>query len=125
VLVELLLLEFPQPAKANRHRKPNIHNLQRAPPNHRRGSGDTRARTSPEGATKPRLLLVALTVIVVLCAVLPETVAGEKLQPQPLGKPVQANESEALNPFTGVTETFSEPDAPCVTDKVLLERVKP
>lgn len=94
-------------------------------PNQKRGSGETKARSNPEGATVNRLLPVALTVIVVLCAVLPASVEGEKLHPQPLGKPEHANDREALNPFSGATETFKDPDVPCDIARVALESVSP
>ena len=94
-------------------------------PNHKRGSGETKAKSNPDGVTVNRLLLVALKVIVVLCAALPDSVAGEKLQPQPLGKPEHANDREALNPFSGATETFKDPDMPCDIARVALESVIP
>jgi hypothetical protein len=75
--------------------------------------------------TVNRLLLVALTVIVVLWAALPDSVAGEKVQPQPLGRPEQANDREALNPFSGATETFNDPFVPWDMARVALERVSP
>jgi hypothetical protein len=67
--------------------------------------------------------LVALTVIFVLCAAPPVSVAGAKLQPQPLGRPEQANVSDALKPFCGATETINEAEAPGDTASVLPERV--
>ena len=81
--------------------------------------------SNPEGAITNRLLLVALTVIVVLCAALPDNVEGEKLQPHPLGKPEQANDREALKPFSGATETFNDPDMPGDIARVVLESVIP
>ena len=96
-----------------------------ANPNQKRGRGETKARSNPEGATVNRLLLVALTVIVVLSAALPDNVDGEKVQPHPLGRPAQANEREALNPFSGATETFNDPAIPGDIARVALERVSP
>jgi hypothetical protein len=60
-----------------------------------------------------RLLLAALTVIVVVSGLTPDNVEGAKLQPKPLGNPVHANESEASNPFSGVTESVNAPDVDC------------
>ncbi len=57
-----------------------------------------------------RLLLVALTVNWVLSGALPESVEGAKLQPHPLGSPEQAKDNDALNPFSGATETVKDPD---------------
>ena len=122
-----LLDEVPQPAKAIR-KKNNIHRAFRdlpAEPNQNRGSGETRAKTNPEGVGINQLPLVALTVIFVLCGAPPDSVAGAKLQPQPFGRPEQANESEALNPFCGATETVNEPDVLCDIARVLLESVSP
>ena len=96
-----------------------------ANPNQKRGRGETKARSNPEGATVNRLLLVALTVIVVLCVALPDSVDGEKLQPHPLGRPEQANDREALNPFSGATETFNDPFVPFDIARVALESVSP
>jgi hypothetical protein len=93
-------------------------------PSRKRGKGATRARNKPEGA-RMRLLLAALTVIVVVSGVVPGNVEGAKLQPNPLGNPVQANESEASNPFSGVTETVNVPDVDCAMLSVLLESVRP
>jgi energy-converting hydrogenase Eha subunit F len=95
-----------------------------ANPNQKRGSGETSAKSNPEGATVNRLLLVALTVIVVLWAALPDNVEGEKLQPHPLGRPEQANDREALNPFSGATETFNDPVVPDIA-RVALESASP
>lgn len=71
------------------------------------------------------LLLVALTVIVVVSGVVPDNVDGAKLQLKPVGNPVQANETEAANPFSGVTETVKDPGADCEMLSVPLESVKP
>jgi hypothetical protein len=122
------LNDVPHPVRASTKAKSSNHLPRRdlpANPNQKRGSGETKARSNPEGATVNRLLPVALTVIVVLCAALPESVEGEKLQPQPLGKPEQANEREALNPFSGATETFKDPDVPWDIARVALESVRP
>jgi hypothetical protein len=71
------------------------------------------------------LVFVAPTVIMVLPAEAPETVEGEKLQLQPTGKPVHENETEALNPFSGVTDTLSEPELPALTERALAESARP
>src|SRR5271166_4780786 len=94
-------------------------------PSQNSGSGETRARTNPVGAVIHRVLLVVLTVIVVLCGALPDRVAGEKLQPHPLGKPAQANDSTALNPFSGATLTVKDPGAFCATVSVPFDNVNP
>ena len=80
---------------------------------------------SPDGEAINWLLLVALMVIFVLSGALPESVEGAKLQPHPLGSPEQAKDNEALNPFSGATETVKDPGVPCVMVRVLLERVSP
>jgi hypothetical protein len=90
-----------------------------------RGKGATMARNKPEGARMSWLLLVALTVIVVVSGVVPDNVDGAKLQLKPVGNPVQANETEAANPFSGVTETVKDPGADCEMLSVPLESVKP
>ena len=94
-------------------------------PSKNRGKGATRARNKPEGAGMIWPLLVVFTVIVVVSGLAPDKVEGAKLQPKPLGNPVQANESEASNPFSGVTETVKDPDADCETLSVPLESVRP
>jgi hypothetical protein len=71
------------------------------------------------------LLLVAPMVIFVLSGVLPDSVEGAKLQAHPLGSPEQAKDNEALNPFSGATETVKDPGVPCAMFRVLLERVSP
>ena len=114
----------PQPARLSKQKETKIHRAIRDP-NQNNGSGDTKARSNPEGAGINRLLLAPLTVIFVLCAALPDSVEGAKLQPHPLGRPEQANESEALNPFSGATETVRDPDVPCAMLSVLLESVRP
>jgi hypothetical protein len=122
-----LLDEVPQPARASRKQN-NIHRPfgdLPANPNQNRGSGEARTKTNPEGVGINRPLLVALTVIFVLWGVPPDSVAGAKLQPQPLGRPEQANVSEAINPFCGATETVNEPDVPCDIARALLESVSP
>lgn len=124
-----MLPEVPQPANARTNTKSNT---QRAAfrdlppkPNQKSGSGETRATTNPAGAGIHRALLVVLTVIVVLCGALPERVAGAKLQPHPLGKPEQANESAALNPFSGATFTVKDPGVLCAMVRVPLDNVSP
>jgi len=109
------LNDVPQPVSVSTKTKSNIHLALRdlpASPNQNRGSGETRATSNPEGAGINRPLLVALTVIFVLCGALPDSVEGAKLQPQPLGSPEQANERDARNPFSGLTETIKDPDTP-------------
>jgi hypothetical protein len=61
----------------------------------------------------------------VLSGALPDSVEGAKLHPHPLGSPEQAKDKEALNPFSGATETIKDPGAPCVMVRVLLESVSP
>lgn len=94
-------------------------------PSRNRGKGATRARNKPEGARMSWPLLVALTVIVVVSGVAPDNVDGAKLQPKPLGNPVQANETEASNPFFGVRETVKDPGADCEMLSVPLDSVMP
>ena len=104
--------EVPQPAKARTKTKSNAQRTLRdlSPrPSQNSGKGETRASINPAGAGIRRVLLVVLTVMVVLCGVLPDRVAGAKLQPHPLGKPEQANDSAALNPFSGATLTVKDP----------------
>ena len=69
------------------------------------------------------MLLVVLTDMVVLCGALPDTVAGAKLQPHPVGKPEQANDSAALNPFSGVTLRVKDPGVLFAIVSVPLDRV--
>jgi hypothetical protein len=123
-LVDVDVVDDPQPARLSKQKETKIHRARRDP-NHNNGSGDTNARSNPEGAGINRLLLTPLTVTFVLCAALPDSVEGAKLQPHPLGRPEQANESEALNPFSGATETIRDPDVPCAKLSVLLESVRP
>jgi hypothetical protein len=61
----------------------------------------------------------------VLSGAFPESVGGAKLQPHPLGRPEQAKDNEALNPFSGATETVNVPGVPCVMVSVLLDSVSP
>lgn len=117
--------DVPQPVRASAKKKSKFVRDLPASPKQSRGSGETRASTKPEGVGIHQLLFVALTVIFVLCEVPPESVAGAKPQPQPLGNPEHANDSEALNPFCGATETVNEPDALGDIARVLLERVSP
>lgn len=121
VELELLLEEPPHPVKLSRHRAINAHRVLLFHPNGNSERGETSARIIPDGANNPWLLFIALTVIVVLCAALPDKVDGEKLQLHPFGRPVHAKDREALNPFSGVTDTFRDPDVPCATERVLLE----
>jgi hypothetical protein len=78
-----------------------------------------------EGNVCEALLLLALTVIFVLWGALPDNVAGAKLQAHPLGNPEQANDSEALKPFSGATETINDPVLPWVMVRALLDKVSP
>jgi hypothetical protein len=87
--------------------------------------GETRARNIPDGIDSPWPLVVAPSVIFVLWGALPDNVEGAKLQLQPLGKPEQAKEREALNPFSGATETVNDPDAPCAIAREALDKVRP
>jgi hypothetical protein len=123
------LNEVPHPLKAITHRKSNIHSARRdllpEKPSKRNGIGETSARTSPDGEAINWPLLAALMVNFVLSGALPESVGGAKLQPHPLGRPEQAKDNEALNPFSGATETVRDPGVPCVMVRVLLERVSP
>jgi hypothetical protein len=89
------------------------------------GIGEESARSNPVDCGINWLLLVALIVIFVLSGALPESVEGAKLQPHPLGRPAQANEREALNPFSGATATINDPVVPCAIVTVLLESVSP
>jgi hypothetical protein len=111
------LNEVPQPAKvASRKIESRIHSALRERPLERptrnSGIGETSARRSPVGEVINRLLLVALMVNFVLSDALADSVEGAKVQPQPLGSPEQANDNEALNPFSGATETVKDPGVP-------------
>lgn len=120
--------EDPQPARVSTKTKSKSQRALSdlpASPNQNRGSGETRARTNPLGAGARRAALVVLTVSVVLSGPLPDNVAGAKLQPHPLGSPEQANDSEALNPFSGATATVNVPGVPCVIVSVPLDNVSP
>jgi hypothetical protein len=72
-----------------------------------------------------RPLPAVLTVMVVVSGLAPDNVEGAKLQPKPLGNPVQANESEASNPFSGVTESVNVPGVDCEMLSALPESVRP
>jgi hypothetical protein len=124
------LNEVPQPARAaNRKINSKIHSALRdlplEKPRKNSGIGETSARMSPDGATINCPLLVALMVNFVLSGALPESVDGAKLQPHPLGSPEQAKDNEALNPFSGATETVKDPGVPCVIVRAPLERLSP
>lgn len=119
--------EVPHPVRANAKTKNNPQRALRdfSPrPSQNSGSGETRASANPvcAGIHMP---LVSLTVMVVLCGALPDRVDGAKLQPHPLGKPEQANERAALNPFCGATFTVKDPGVLCATVSVLLDSVNP
>jgi hypothetical protein len=123
-----VLPEVPQPAKARVKTKSNMQRALRdllPRPSQNSGRGETRASTNPAGAGIHRALLIVFTVIVVLCGALPDRVAGAKLQPHPLGKPEQANDSAALNPFSGATLTVKDPGVLCVTVSAPLDKVSP
>jgi hypothetical protein len=123
------LNEVPHPVKVITHRKSNIHSALRdllpEKPKKNNGIGETSARMSPDGEAINWPLLVALMVNFVLSGALPESVGGAKLQLHPLGRPEQAKDNEALNPFWGATETVKDPGVLCVMVSVLLERVSP
>ena len=120
---------MPQPVsvipQSNSNIQPSLRALLPARPSSIRGSGETSASSIPEDAGSNWLLEAPLIVIFVLWGAPPESVAGAKLQPHPLGKPEQAKDSEALKPFSGVTETVRDPDVPCVMLRVLLDSVSP
>ena len=124
-----LLNEVPQPARAATKTNSSIHRafLDLSPKNQKKmsGIGEERARSNPVEGGINWLLLVALIVILVLSGALPESVEGAKPQPHPLGRPEQANDSEALNPFSGATATVNDPVAPWAMASVLLESVSP
>ena len=125
---EDVLPEVPHPASVSANTKRNTQRaLRELPPrpNQNSGSGEARASTNPVGAGTHMLLLVVLTVMVVLCGALPDTVAGAKLQPHPVGKPEQANDSAALNPFSGVTFRVKDPGVLFAIVSVPLDRVNP
>jgi hypothetical protein len=121
------LNEVPQPVRAITHRKSNIHSALRdrlpEKPRNNNGIGDTSASMSPDGEAINRPLVVVLMVNFVLSGAPPESVGGAKLQAHPLGSPEQAKDNEALNPFSGATETVKDPGVPCVMLRALLERV--
>ena len=123
-----VLPEVPQPARARANVKSNIQRVLRdllPTPNQRSGNGVTRARANPAGPGIHPVLLVVLTVIVVLCGALPDSVAGAKVQLHPLGKPEQANDRAALNPFSGATFSVKDPGVLGATLRVPLDKVSP
>lgn len=124
-----LLNEVPQPARVITQTKSNIHRAARdlfpGNPKKNNGIGETSASMSPDGEAVNWPLLVALMVSFVLSGALPESVEGANVQPHPLGRPEQAKDNEALNPFSGATETVRDPDVPCVMFSALLESVSP
>jgi hypothetical protein len=123
-----LLKEVPHPATAITQTKSSIHralpNLLPENPKKSNGIGETRARSSP-GEVRNSLLLEALMVSFVLCGALPDSVEGANVHPHPLGRPEHAKDNDALNPFSGATETVKEPGVPCATVSAPLESVSP
>jgi hypothetical protein len=89
-----------------------------------RAIGETNASSMLEGMGIHALLFVAPTVILVVSDVPPDSVAGAKLQAHPLGRPEQAKDTEALNPFFGATVTIKDPGVPWVMVRVLLDSVR-
>jgi hypothetical protein len=122
-----LLNEVPHPATAITQTKSNVHRALRDPflekPRRSNGMGETSARSNGEALNWP--LLEALMVIFVLCGALPDSVEGANVQPHPLGRPEHAKDNDALNPFSGATETVKEPGVPCATVSAPLESVSP
>ena len=107
----LLEVDVAQPLSRS---SPHSRNLRRLPASNPKSIvGHARARAIP--------VADGLIVIVVLSGPLPERVAGAKAQPQPLGRPLQAKVSDALNPFCGATEIVMDPEPPCAMLSVLLE----
>jgi hypothetical protein len=125
----VLLNDVPQPARKATKTNSSIHRafLDLSPKNPKKmsGIGEERARSNPVECGTHWLLLVALIVMLVLSGALPESVEGAKLQPHPFGRPEQANEREALNPFCGATATVNDPVVPWAMVKVVLESVSP
>ena len=125
---DCVLFDVEQPASVSTKTPSNIHRaLRNLPdsPSKNSGNGETMARTNSEGPGIRRLLLLWLTVMVVLWDLFPDSVEGAKLHPHPLGRPVQANDSEALKPFSGATETVKDPDPPWVTVRVPADSASP
>jgi hypothetical protein len=124
-----LLNEVPQPVRAITQAKKDNHScalreLFPEKPQKNNGIGEASARSNP-GEVRNSLLLEAPMVMFVLSGALPDSVEGANVHPHPLGSPEQANDSEALNPFSGATETVKDPGALCVMVSVPLERVSP
>jgi hypothetical protein len=123
-----LLNEAPQPVRAiTQAKKDNqsaLRDLLQEKPQKSNGIGEASARSNP-GEVRNSLLLDALMAIFVLSGALPDSVGGAKVQPQPLGRPEQAKDNEALNPVSGATETVKDPGVPCVMVRALLESVNP
>lgn len=73
-------------------------------------------RPSVPGMAKA--VVAVLSMVSVVVEVLPDgvTVAGEKLQDAPAGKPVHANETAAENPFCGAMDTVVVPLCPGLID---------
>jgi hypothetical protein len=121
------LNEVPQPVKAITQAIRAIHSaLRDLPPEKSRrksGIGKTSARSNPDEEALNSLVLEALMLIFVLCGAVPDNMEGANVHPQPLGRPEQVNDNEALNPFSGATETISDPGVPCATVRVPLESV--
>jgi hypothetical protein len=99
----------------------------RLPPPKRRkkkASGEANASIRPVDLVANALLVVGPTVSVVVSVALPDSVAGANVQPHPLGKPEQANATEAANPFSGVTVTVKVPGAVWVAATVPVDSVR-
>jgi hypothetical protein len=123
-----LLNEVPHPVTAITQTKSKIHRALRdlfpGRPRRSNGIGETSARSSL-GEVRNSLLLEALMVSFVLCGALPDNVEGANVHAHPLGRPEHAKDNDALNPFSGATETVSDPGVPCATVRVPLESVSP
>jgi hypothetical protein len=106
-----LVNDDPQPLSRSRLHSRNLRRLPTINPNNIEGKAI--AMTMPLGE--------GLIVMTVLSGPLPDRLAGANVQAHPLGIPVHAKPSDALNPFCGATETVIEPDLPCAMLRVLLE----
>ena len=75
----------------------------------RSGNGQTTAICNPDRNADICAADRAPTVIVVLCGVLPDRLAGAKLQLHPLGSPEQANDWAVAEPLVGVMVSIRVP----------------